>query len=89
MSCFSLVGLPAITGPCLILFLWLCIRILHSVQEGEETEVDTSLIPGQRRVVGLASLLTALTLSLKILGAETVFSDVDTKSAYLMGLMVK
>ena len=67
--------------------LCLCIRILESVQEGEETEVDTSLVPGQMRVVGLASLLTALTL--KILVATTVFSDVDTESAYLMGLMVR
>ena len=77
------------TGPCVMFCLCLCIRILKSVQEGEETEVDTSLIPGQMRVVGLASLLTALTLSLKIIVAETVFSDVDTGSAYLTGLMVR
>ena len=89
MSGFSLVGLPTMTGPCVMFCLCLCIRILDSVQEGEETEVDTSLVPGQMRVVGLASLLTALTLTLKILVAETVFSDVDTGSAYLMGLMVR
>lgn len=89
MTSFNLVGLPTITGPCLMFFLCMCIRILDSVQEGEETEVDTSLIPGQMRVVGLASLVTALTLSLKMIVAETVFSDVDTESTYLMGLMVR
>ena len=89
MSSFNLVGLPMITGPCLVLFLYVSIRILHSVQEGEETEVDTSLVPGQMRVVGLASILTAITLSLKILLAEAVFRDVDMESTYLTGLMVR
>ena len=88
MSRFSLVGLPTIIGPCLIFFLSVCIRMIHSVKESDETEVDTSHIPGQRRVVNLASLLAAVTLSIKILVAEAVFSDVETENTYLLGLMV-
>ena len=59
------------------------------MKEAEETEIDTSDIPGQRRVVYLVSLLTALTLSIKLLVAETVFGDVETENAYLTGLMVR
>ena len=88
MSRFSLVGLPTTIGPCLIFFLSVCIRMIHSVKESDETEVDTSHIPGQRRVVNLASLLAAVTLSIKILVAEAVFSDVETENTYLLGLMV-
>ena len=68
----------------------MCIRIINSVKESEETEIDTSDIPGQRRVVYLVSLLTALTLSIKLLVAETLFGDVDveTENTYLAGLMV-
>lgn len=60
------------------------------MKESEETEIDTSDIPGQRRVVYLVSLLTALTLSIKLLVAETLFGDVDveTENTYLAGLMV-
>ena len=58
------------------------------MKESEETEIDTSDIPGQRRVVYLVSLLTALTLSIKLLVAETVFGDVETENTYLAGLMV-
>lgn len=58
------------------------------MKEAEETEIDTSDIPGQRRVVYLVSLLTALTLSIKLLVAETVFGDMETKNTYLTGLMV-
>ena len=58
------------------------------MKEAEETEIDTSDIPGQRRVVYLVSLLTALTLSIKLLVAETVFGDVETENVYLTGLMV-
>ena len=87
-SSSSLVGLPAILGPCFVFFLSLCIRLINSVKEGEETEIDTSDIPGQRRVVYLVSLLTTVTLSIKILVAETIFGDVETESVYLMGLMV-
>ena len=58
------------------------------MKEAEETEIDTSDIPGQRRVVYLVSLLTALTLSIKLLVAETVFGDVETENTYLTGLMV-
>ena len=88
MSRFSLVGLPTTIGPCLIFFLSVCIRMIHSVKESDETEVDTSHIPGQRRVVNLASLLASVTLSIKILVAEAVFSDVETENTYLLGLMV-
>ena len=88
MSSSSLVGLPTIFGPCLVFFLSLCIRILNSVQESEETEIDTSDIPGQQRVVYLVSLLTSVTGSIKILVAETIFGDVETENVYLMGLMV-
>ena len=58
------------------------------MKEAEETEIDTSDIPGQRRVVYLVSLVTALTLSIKLLVAETVFGDVETANTYLTGLMV-
>ena len=58
------------------------------MKESEETEIDTSDIPGQRRVVYLVSLLTALTLSIKLLVAETLFGDVETANTYLAGLMV-
>ena len=60
------------------------------MKESEETEIDTSDIPGQRRVVYLVSILTALTLSIKLLVAETLFGDVDveTENTYLAGLMV-
>ena len=88
MSRLSLVGLPTTIGPCVIFFLSLCIRMIHSVKDSDETEVDTSHIPGQRRVVSLASLLAAVTLSIKILVTEAVFSDVETENTYLLGLMV-
>ena len=88
MSRFSSVGLPTTIGPCLISFLAVCMRMIHSVKKSDETEVDTSHIPRQRRVVNLASLLASVTLSIKILVAEAVFSDVETENTYLLGLMV-